>query len=64
MEVVPGSQVVAQAASALVVPFIAEMWAPHVGVECTVQLVLSSTAEYSPKGHGEHAESEDSDPAA
>ena len=64
MKMVPGSHVVAQAASALVVPFITEMWAPHVGVEWAVHGVLSSSEEYSPEGHGEHAESEDSDPAA
>ena len=63
MKMVPGSHVVAQAASALVVPFITEMWAPHVGVEWAVHGVLSLSEEYSPKGHREHAESKDSDPA-
>ena len=44
-ELVPGSQVVAQAASALVVPFITEMWAPHVGAEWAVHGVLSLLEE-------------------
>ena len=45
MKMVPGSQVDAQAASALVVPFITEMWAPHVGAEWAVHGVLSLLEE-------------------
>ena len=42
---VPGSQVFAQVASALAVPFITEMWAPHVGVEWGAHGVLSLLEE-------------------
>ena len=44
-EMVPRSQVVAQVASALAVPFITERWAPHVGVEWGAQFFLSSLEE-------------------
>jgi hypothetical protein len=45
------------------VPFITERWAPHVGVEWGAQFFLSSLEEYNPEVHGEHAASEDDDPA-
>jgi hypothetical protein len=42
---VPESQVFAQVASALAVPFITEMWTPHAGVEWAAHGVLSSLEE-------------------
>ena len=45
MDSKPGSHVFAHVASALVVPFITEMWTPHAGVEWAAHGVLSSLEE-------------------